>query len=254
MKLLLNGARGKMGSALLQELRARETVKGEENFENDEVIVEGTRTGWTNKSRMNEVEVGIDFSNPEGTEGLLKVAQVYRFPLVIGTTGLSEDQQRLLVEAAKKIKIIYANNFSIGINILYALVEQATHLLNKDFQVEITEKHHKHKKDAPSGTAIALAKIIQKNRKIMNLAYGRHGHSDGRKNEEIGIHSLRCGTVFGEHQVIFSGDEEELRLDHQAFSRSIFAKGALLAAHWVVEQPQKTGLFSMCDVLNLKVN
>lgn len=238
MKILLNGANGKM-------CRAIESLLPKE----DQVVASVTRNTLIDPQSI-DADIGIDFSSAEGTENLLNLAEKIHLPLVIGTTGLSDFQQQKMKKTSEKIKILYASNFSVGVNVLFHLVKMMSQELPSIFQPEIIEIHHKHKKDAPSGTANRLLEIIQNNRKISSTKYGRHGTSaEERRDEEIGIHSLRCGEVVGTHEILFSGDGEELSITHRANNRKIFANGAILAAHWLYNLSTDSGLFSMDDVL-----
>jgi 4-hydroxy-tetrahydrodipicolinate reductase len=158
----------------------------------------------------------------------------HRQPLVIGTTGQSKEQRRIIEETARSLPIVFASNFSIGVNVLFWLTRKAAEQLGSDFDAEIVETHHKMKKDAPSGTAKTLAEVLNAAKKTQ---------------AEIPIQSIREGDVVGEHTVIFNGPAERLELIHRAASREIFARGALRAAKWVIDQPAE--LYSMQDVLGL---
>lgn len=232
MNILLNGYSGKMGQAIAQILP-----------EDDHIVAKINRDFSENLSQ--DIDVAIDFSAPKGTMKLLPAVIDRHIPTIIGTTGLNEQQQKEIAFAAEKIKILYSSNFSIGVNVLHQLVKLAARLLPKEFQIEIVEKHHCHKKDAPSGTAKQLFQTIQEIRLASYPLYGRHGHSEERSNDEIGIHSLRCGEIFGEHEILFEGMQEEISLQHRAFDRKIFARGALIAAHWLIKNPAESGLFTM---------
>ena len=172
--------------------------------------------------------------------------------MVIGTTGHSTEQRKFIETAAKSVPIVFAPNFSVGVNTLFWLTRKTAELLGPDFDLEIVEMHHRLKKDAPSGTAQKLAEILSEVRQLdvqKNVAHGRHGMIGERPGKEIGMHSLRGGDVVGEHEVIFAGPGEQLALTHRASSRETFARGALRAARWIVgKQP---GLYSMEDVLGL---
>ena len=177
-------------------------------------------------------EVAIDFSSADAIQNICRLAVAANKPLVIGTTGHTADQKKVIQSAAAAVPIVFASNFSIGVNVLFWLSGKATNLLGKDFSAEIVETHHMMKKDAPSGTAKTLAEIIK---------------SEG--GVEIPIRSIREGEVVGEHTVTFSGSGEQLELTHRAASRETFAGGSLTAAKWVIGKPP--GLYSMQDVLGL---
>ncbi len=197
-------------------------------------------------------DVVIDFSSHTAVNELLSVCVGHRIPLVIGTTGHSEEEVRAIREGARAIPLVYASNFSTGMNVLFSLVAETAKLLGPTFDVEVTEMHHHHKKDAPSGSAWTLAAAVAKARDLnLNEAvrHGRFGIVGARTSGEIGIHSLRGGDVVGEHTVIFAGEGERIELTHKASSREAFARGAIRAAQWIVRKPP--GLYSMKDVLGL---
>ena len=237
MKILLSGATGKMGAEIITAIS------------NDDEIIYKIDSSTEYPTLPQNLDIAIDFSSPSGTERLLKFAQIHKIPLIIGTTGLNENIINNIKETAKVTKIVYANNFSIGVNVLYDLIARATELLPVEFQTDIIETHHKYKKDAPSGTAKELINIISNKKHIENIHYGRHGFVESeRSNYDLGVHSIRCGNISGEHKIIFAGEDEILTLEHRASSRKIFAKGALLAAKWLLQHHSQTGLFSMSDV------
>ena len=193
-----------------------------------------------------EAEVLIEFTTPEATVEHL----VYREPAVIGTTGLSPDQHTEIEEAAESVPILLAPNTSVGVNLLGKIVGELAEKLGSDYDIEIVEAHHRNKKDAPSGTALFLARAAAGGRKqdLDDVAtYGREGVSP-RKEGEIGLHSVRGGAVVGEHRVTFYSDGEEVEVVHRALSRSTFAVGALRAAKFVASA--EPGLYSMRDSLN----
>jgi 4-hydroxy-tetrahydrodipicolinate reductase len=183
---------------------------------------------------MKNCDVAIDFSNADAITEISAAALQHRKPLVIGTTGHSREQRRLIEETAQSLPVVFASNFSIGVNVLFWLTCKAAEQLGGDFDAEIIETHHKMKKDAPSGTAKTLAEVLKASKKTQT---------------EISIQSIREGDVVGEHTVIFRGPSERLELTHRAASREIFARGALHAAKWIINQPP--GLYSMQDVLGL---
>ena len=197
-------------------------------------------------------DIIIDFTLPEGTIEHLDLAIEHKTALIIGTTGLNNNDEGQLKEASKHIPIVYAANMSVGVNMLLALVEQAAARLDSDWDIEIFEAHHKYKVDAPSGTALALGKSAAAGRgnNLENLAeYARHGQTGAREKGKIGFSVARGGDLVGEHTVFFFGEGERLELSHKATNRSLFAKGALHAASWV--NGKEAGLYSMRDVLNL---
>lgn len=178
-------------------------------------------------------EVVIDFSLAAATEAICAACVQRQRPLVLGSTGQNDAQMAAIHEAAEKVPVVASANFSVGVNLLFALTRKAANSLGKDFDVEIIEAHHRTKQDAPSGTARQLASILQS-------SLGKNPH----------VHSLRAGDIVGEHTVVFAGAGERIEMTHRASSREIFARGSLLAARWVVGQ--KPGLYGMSDVLGLR--
>jgi 4-hydroxy-tetrahydrodipicolinate reductase len=223
VRVLLVGAKGRMGRTIV-DLARREP--------NIEIAAECDLSDAIGPA-MKDVDVTIDFSQPGAIEEISSAASEHRRPLVIGTTGHSAEQRELIRTMARSVPIVFASNFSVGVNALFALTRRAGEIL-RDFDIAIVETHHKTKKDAPSGTAKTLAQIAKSTRKI---------------DKEIPIESIREGEVVGEHAVIFTGPSERLELTHRAASREIFARGALRAAQWVIGRP--AGLYSMQDVLGL---
>lgn len=194
---------------------------------------------------IQDVDVAIDFSYPGNLTMVLESALRRNLPLVIGTTGLTSEQQAEIKAASAQIPIVWANNFSTGVTVLCRLAKMAAQALGEEFDVEIVETHHKLKEDAPSGTAKALLSAVDPEGEY-DRVYGREGRP-GKRGREIGVHAVRGGTVAGEHSVKFFGQLEEIELRHRADSREIFARGALRAAAFVVDA--KPGLYDMEDVL-----
>ena len=223
-RVLLVGSAGRMGKTIA-DLASRES-----NIE----IVAQCDQGDALEPAMKNCDVAIDFSQADAIDEVCRAALQHKRPLVIGTTGHSPEQQRAIENAAQSLPIVFASNFSIGVNALFALTRRAAEILRSDFKLEIIETHHRMKKDAPSGTAKTLAEILKKARASDN---------------EISIQSIREGEIVGEHSVIFAGPGERLELTHKAAGREIFARGALRAAEWVVGKPAR--LYSMQDVLGL---
>lgn len=194
----------------------------------------------------------VDFSSPAALDASLHAAIGAGVPLVIGTTGLEANHHRAIDEAARAIPILQTGNTSLGVTLLAHLVEEAASRLGPDWDIEIVEMHHRHKVDAPSGTALLLGAAAAKGRDISlasNTESGRDGQTGARGEGAIGFAALRGGTVAGEHSVILAGEEERLTLSHSAENRSIFARGALRAALWLIGKPP--GRYSMQDVLDL---
>ncbi|MBI5805674.1 4-hydroxy-tetrahydrodipicolinate reductase [candidate division TA06 bacterium] len=193
-------------------------------------------------------DVVVDFSTPEATAANAAKAAVMKKPMVIGTTGLDQKHKDMFAEMAKDIPMVVSSNMSIGVNLLYKLAYAAAKKLPKTFDADISETHHRNKKDAPSGTAVKILEEIQR-AKGGKPVYQRQNSDQVRGDDEIGIVSLRSGDIVGEHSVIFAGPGEILELSHKAHSRRVFAEGALLAAKFVAKA--KPGLYDMQDVLGL---
>lgn len=194
------------------------------------------------------VDVVIDFSSPAALSGEIEWAEKSRTPLVLATTGYSAEDLKIIKSAAEKIAIFKTANFSVGVNLLVKLVKQAAQTLGENFDIEIIEKHHNLKADAPSGTALMLAdganEAFGGDKEYL---YGREGKV-GKRGAEIGIHAVRGGTIVGEHEVMFAGDDEIITLSHSARSKTVFAAGAVRAAKWLAGKP--AGLYDMSDVLD----
>ncbi len=202
---------------------------------------------------INNIDVLIDFSLPESTAKNLQLCADHGVKMVIGTTGLTEAQNTLLKKVSEKIAIVYAGNYSTGVNLTLKLLEMAAKAFGETADVEIIEAHHKHKIDAPSGTAYMMAEAVAKARgqNLKDVAvYGREGQTGERKAGEIGIHAIRGGEIVGDHTVMFIADGEMVEITHKARERMTFATGAVRAAVWV--NSQETGQFDMQDVLGLK--
>jgi 4-hydroxy-tetrahydrodipicolinate reductase len=194
----------------------------------------------------------IDFSIHSITPKIVALAAKHKKPVVIGTTGHSEQERADILEATKVIPIVWAGNYSTGVNLLFYLTQKAAEVLQEGYDPEVIEMHHKHKVDAPSGTAARLLEVLQDafNLTSDQVKHGREGIIGPRPVKEIGMHTLRGGDVVGDHTVLFAGDGERIELTHKASNRNIFANGSLDASKWVVSQ--SPGLYSMQDVLGLK--
>lgn len=197
-------------------------------------------------------DVVVDFSSHAATREMLEVAVAHEKPVVLGTTGHDAPEKRQLLALAARIPCVWAGNFSVGVNLLFALTRRAAAVLDSGYDAEVVEMHHRFKHDAPSGTAERLLEIILAERRLgpEALRHGRRGITGERTPGEVGIHSLRGGDVVGDHTVIFSALGERIELTHKASDRAIFARGALVAAQWVIGQ--KAGVYDMQDVLGLK--
>ena len=200
-----------------------------------------------------DIDVIIDFTTPDATMDHLAYCQRRGCNMVIGTTGFSEEQKLAIETAAKKIGIVMAANFSVGVNLCLKLLEMAATVLGDDVDIEIIEAHHRHKVDAPSGTALAMGEVVAGalGRDLKECAvYGRHGHTGPRDRKTIGFETIRAGDIVGEHTVMFAGEGERVEITHKASSRMTFAQGAVRSAMWIMDQPP--GLYDMRDVLGFR--
>ncbi len=239
--VLLVGAKGRMGRAIAAAAGAA-----------DAVIIAGLDQGDDLRKEIGACDVVIDFSHASATDAVCRACLGAGKPLVIGTTGHSNEERALLEETSKSLPIVFSPNFSVGVNALFWLTRKAAKMLGKDFDLEIVETHHRLKKDAPSGTARKLAEILCEVRNLdyaKHVSHGREGLIGERLAAEIGLHSIRGGDVVGDHTVTFAGPGERLELTHKASSRETFATGALRAARWILGRPP--GLYAMEDVLGL---
>jgi 4-hydroxy-tetrahydrodipicolinate reductase len=224
VRVLLVGAAGRMGRTIVGLARNDPKIE----------IAAQCDLGDAIEPAMAKSNVTIDFSHADAIDEICRASREHRQPLVIGTTGHSPAQRQKIERAAKEIPVVFAANFSVGVNALFALAHKAAELLGNEFEIEIVETHHRMKKDAPSGTAKAIAETLRRAREI---------------DSEIPIQSIREGDVVGEHSIIFNGPGERVELTHCAASREIFAGGALRAAQWIVGR--SPGLYTMQNVLGL---
>lgn len=241
LRIALIGARGRMGQAITAA--ARETGI---------TISAALDVGDDLAAGIAGCDVIIDFSFHKTTPEVIRLAAALKKPLVIGTTGHAADEKKRLLAEAAKIPCVWSGNYSVGVNLLFALTRRASSILGSDYDAEVVEMHHRFKKDAPSGTAARLLEIILEERKLTAeaLRHGREGITGERTSTEVGVHALRGGDVVGDHTVMFAGLGERIELSHKASDRGIFARGSLRAAQWIVERP--AGLYDMQDVLGLK--
>lgn len=254
-KIIIDGACGKMGSRVValatqdKELEIVGLIEAPTHPAIGKELLKGLFLSSDLYQSINKADVVIEFTTPEATIEHIKICHKANKAIVIATTGLSAEQTLQVNACAKDIPVLMSPNMSTGVNLLFKLVELVAKTI-PNYDIEIVELHHNLKKDAPSGTAIKLAKIISKvlGRDLDLVGtYGRKGIIGARKTEEIGIHAIRAGDIVGEHTVIFAGTGERIELTHRAHSRDTFAAGALLGAKWLVKQ--KPGLYDMKDVL-----
>lgn len=247
VRIILSGANGKMGKVI------QSVVSGRDNCE----IVAGVdinteSNGFPVYSSFEEIkeeaDVIIDFSNPALINSLLYYSEKKSIPVVIATTGYDDSQKKQIEEAAKKTAVFFTYNMSLGINLLANLAKKAVEVLGDEFDIEIIEKHHNQKIDAPSGTALMLADAIcEEIQKPMKYEYDRHSKREKRTKNEIGMHAVRGGTIVGEHEIIFAGRDEIITLSHSARSKEIFAVGAVNAAMFMADK--KSGMYSMKEMI-----
>lgn len=241
--LLVTGKSGRMGQSVIEAAKLA-----------DVPVVATHDSGEDLTGCIAKADCVIDFTIHSFTKELIEEALKHGTNLVIGTTGHTDEEREAIREASKKLRIVYAANYSVGVNTLFWLTRHAARILTQDrFDIEVTEMHHKHKIDAPSGTARRLLEILNEETNTSykdDVAHGRVGNIGPRTPREIGMHTLRGGDVVGDHTVLFAADGERVELTHKASSRMTFAAGAVRAAKWLESQP--VGIYDMQDVLGLK--
>jgi len=266
VKITVCGAAGRMGSrivALSKDYPEIKIVGAVESKNNPKLGVDagaiagigdiGVKIVDDIEKVINETDIAVNFTNPEATLEHLEIIRKYKKSIVIGTTGFNNEQLSLIQEASKEIPVVLSPNMSIGVNLLFKILKDVAKVLGDDYDVEIVEAHHRMKKDAPSGTAIKMAKVIAEalSRNFDEVAvYARKGIIGERTKKEIGIQTIRAGDIVGEHTVIFGGLGERIEIVHKASSRDTFARGALKAVLWLYGKP--AGLYDMGDVLGIK--
>lgn len=197
-----------------------------------------------------DADVIIDFTTPTAVISNLSVARKVKIPMVIGTTGLTDEELKLVSSTSNSIPVLLSANMSVGVNLLFRIAPEIASVLGEDYDIEIIEAHHNKKKDAPSGTAKKLAELIAeaKGKKLKDMAvYGREGKTEERPKGQMGIHAVRAGGIIGDHTVIYADDNERIELTHRAHSRDVFAQGALRAAKFIADK--SPGLYDMQDVV-----
>jgi 4-hydroxy-tetrahydrodipicolinate reductase len=264
VKAIIVGAAGRMGGRIIHILRETPSMKLARAVERPDhpsvgmdigdviglgkmgVILEGSL-------KKGEGDVIINFSSPQASIESLEFAKEAGLAIVIGTTGLNSDQMSKVKELSKSVRCVYAPNMSVGVNVMFRVVQEVAQVLGPEYDIEILEAHHRLKKDSPSGTAVKLGELIANaiGRDFGKVGiYGRKGMVGERTKDEIGMQVIRAGDIVGEHTVLFGGVGERLEIIHRAHSRDNFARGAVRAALWVVNQPN--GLYDMQDVLGLR--
>lgn len=266
MKVGILGAAGRMGRTLLEAVQASDTLVlaaavdapgssliGADAGELVGVGKLGVLLAGSLESVVADADVFIDFTLPEATARHIEICRAAGKKLVIGTTGLSDEQKQALSAASAEVAICFAANYSVGVTLSLKLLDLAARVLGDSVDIEIIEAHHRHKIDAPSGTALAMGEVVASalGRDLKECAvYGREGRTGARDRQTIGFETIRAGDIVGEHTVMFADDGERLEITHKATSRMNFARGAVRAAAWLAGQ--SAGQFDMLDVLDLK--
>lgn len=265
LRIAVVGAGGRMGRQLIQAVSENEKVQLTAAFEREGSSLIGcdagelAGTGKTGiivgsdlESKQNEFDLIIDFTRPEATLKYLQFCRKYKKMIIIGTTGFDDEGKTQIDNAAKEIPIVFASNYSVGVNLVFKLLEKAAKVMGDYTDIEIIEAHHRHKVDAPSGTALSMGEVIAKTlgRDLKkDGVFCRDGITGERQRNEIGFATIRASDVVGEHSVWFADIGERVEIAHKASSRMTFAKGAVRAADWLQTQP--AGLYDMTDVLSL---
>lgn len=248
-KIIMNGCNGKMGqviSRLVAEDDDAQLVAGFDinTAENGDYPVFAKPEEFSG-----EADVVIDFSHPSSLTGILNYCKSRKMPVIICTTGLTPEQKKEFTEASEEIPVFFSANMSLGINLLISLAKQAAKLLEGNFDIEIVERHHNQKIDAPSGTALAIADAIDETLSYpAEYVFDRHSVRKKRKKTEIGISAVRGGTIVGDHEVIFAGNDEVIELSHHAASKEVFAVGAVKAAKFI--KGKSAGMYAMNDLIS----
>jgi len=243
IRIAINGSKGKMGQALIEAINASSKAE----------LGAGVDKGDSLEDTLNDFDILIDFSRPEASLRAISTCQDSGKAMVIGTTGFSDSELKLIHQASKKIPIVFAPNMSVGVNLTLKILETSAKVIGPDSSIEIIEAHHRYKVDSPSGTALKMGEVVANalGRDLSECAiYGREGIEEPRNQNTIGFSSIRGGDVVGEHTVVFFMDGERVEITHKASSRMIYANGAVRAAKWLSGKP--SGLYSMQDVLDLK--
>ncbi len=251
-KVIMHGCNGKMGqviTALCKEENDLEIVAG---IDVSNHIVQEYPVFSNIEDCDVEADVIIDFASVKAVEALLSYSTSRKIPVVLCTTGLSQQQEEAVKQAAERVAVLKSANMSLGINLLMDVLKKAVHVLaSAGFDMEIIEKHHNQKIDAPSGTALALAEVLNEELEhTYTYQFDRTKERKKREKQEIGIHALRGGNIVGEHEVLFAGTDEVITFSHTAYSKQVFAKGAIEAAKFLKDKPQ--GLYHMGDVIEAK--
>ena len=248
MNILLHGCNGKMGKVmtrLIGDCSDMKIVCGVDSNNPSSTIF----PVYKSFNEVHEyVDVLIDFSNHICIKNILEFGLSKKVPLVICTTGFTDEEKKAMIDASKSIPVFNSSNMSLGINLLISLAKKAALVLNENFDIEIIEKHHNQKVDSPSGTALMIADAVNSTlNDSMEYKFGRHSKTEKRQKNEIGIHSIRGGSIVGEHDIIFAGPDEVIEINHTAQSRDVFGHGAIKAARFMYGK--KSGFYTMDDIL-----
>ena len=265
-RIAVMGAAGRMGKNLIEAVnqavgaqltaaidRPDSSLIGADAGELAGIGRNGVVLGGDLAAVLDQFDVVIDFTHPSVTLKNLEICRQAGKAMIIGTTGFTVEEKQLLSEAAKQIPIVFAANYSVGVNLCLKLLDTAARVLGDDVDIEVIEAHHRHKVDAPSGTALRMGEVVANalGRDLEKVAvYGREGQAGARARETIGFATVRAGDVVGDHTVLFAADGERVEITHKASSRMTFANGAVRAALWLEKQP--AGLYDMQDVLGLR--
>ena len=251
IKILMNGCNGRMGQMITGIIRGDEKAEIAAGVDTYQGIANTYPVYTKIEECREEVDVVIDFSNASALDGVLDYCVGHQIPVVLCSTGYSQEQLKQIQEASAKTAVLKSANMSLGINLLLKLLKNAANVLGPaGYDIEIVERHHNQKLDAPSGTALALADSINEaSGQQYEYVYDRSQVRKKRDSKEIGISAVRGGTIVGEHEVIFAGTDEVIEFKHTAYSRSVFAKGAAEAAKFLAGKP--AGMYDMSDVIQL---
>ena len=265
LRIAITGAAGRMGKTLIEACQQTENCGLSAAIERPGISLIGADAGELAgvgslkvklvddiASVVDDFDTLIDFTSIESTLHNLQICKEYKKHIIIGTTGFSDEQKLLIQQAAEETAVVFAPNMSVGVNLCLKLLEMAASVLNEDYDIEIIETHHRHKVDAPSGTALRMGEVVADTlgRDLKECAvYGREGHTGARDPKTIGFETIRAGDVVGDHTVMFATEGERVEITHKASSRMTFAKGAMRAAQWL--QNKEKGLYDMQDVLGL---
>ena len=265
-RIAITGAAGRMGRSLIEACQQTEGMNVSVALEHPESSLLGSDAGdlagigklgitlgCDLAAVTDDFDVLIDFTRPEPTLANLEICRKAGRRMVIGTTGFSDEQRQQIAKAGKDIGVVFAPNMSVGVNLCFKLLDVAARVLGDEVDIEVIEAHHRHKVDAPSGTALRMGEVVANalGRDLKTCAvYGRQGHTGERDAKTIGFETIRAGDIVGDHTVLFAGNGERVEITHKASSRMTFANGAIRASNWLISRD--AGLFDMQDVLGLK--